>query len=295
VELEGQIRSRLGEANFAYYQLLEKLNPQELGETLRSYFLIPFQRVLTNQEIGPRKFRPLVKPSQTSDFSPAVMADLEEAYKRHTSYLNDIIKDIPKTDVFIKAKLREVVNKLSVMIPFFTKILRPTVVRGGQIAATYVQRCMVAGMFAEFISPNHVPSSEPGVVAPTSAISTPAKMPSQILLACLKKYQTEGLSYSQEQIREMIQDRIEKEKNQIMRDKSEMTPEQRKLDNMLQRLGMGKWAVGGTKAIWRYDPNQYVSEREAMEAAGITRFAPEVDVYERDGGYDVVQTREDDA
>jgi hypothetical protein len=80
-----------------------------------------------------------------------------------------------------------------------------------------------------------------------------------------------------------------------MQDKSDMTPEQRKLDNLLQRLGMGKWAVGGTKAIWRYDPNQYVSEREAMEAAGITRFGPEVDVYERDGGYDVVQTREDDA
>ena len=105
----------------------------------------------------------------------------------------------------------------------------------------------------------------------------------------------EGLAYSDEQIKELIQDRAEKEKAKIMKDKSDMTPEQRKLDNMLQRLGMGKWAVGGTKAIWRYDPNQYVSEKEAMEAAGITRFAPEPDVYERDGGYDVVQTNEDNA
>ena len=295
VELENEIRGRLGEANFAYFQLFEKLNPQDLGEALRGYFLIPFQRILTTIFFAPRQFKPLIKPSRTSDFSPEVMADLQEAYKRHTSYLNEIVKDIPKTDVFVRAKLREVVNRLSVLIPFFTNVLRPTVVRGGQIAATFVQRCMIAGMFAEFINPNHVPSSEPGIVAPTSAITIPAKMPAQILLTCLKKYQAEGLSYSEEQIREMIQDRIEKEKNKIMQDKSDMTPEQRKLDNLLQRLGMGKWAVGGTKAIWRYDPNQYVSEREAMEAAGITRFGPEVDVYEREGGYDVTQTREEDA
>jgi hypothetical protein len=109
------------------------------------------------------------------------------------------------------------------------------------------------------------------------------------------KFKQEGLSYSEDQIREMIQDRMEKEKAKIIRDKNDMTPEERKLDNILQRNGMGKWAVGGTKAIWRYDPNQYVSERDAMEAAGITRFGAQEDVYERTGGYDVVQTGEDDA
>ena len=191
--------------------------------------------------------------------------------------------------------MREVVDRLSVVIPVFIKILRPTVVRGGTIASGFLQRCMVAGIFSEFIMPNHVPSNEPGLVAPTSAISIPAKMPAKILQACLLKYKQEGLSYLEEQIREMIQDRMEKEKAAIIRDKNDMTPEQRKLDNMLQRLGMGKWAVGGTKAIWRYDPNQYVSEKEAMEAAGITRFGEQVDVYERDGGYDVEQTTEDNA
>jgi hypothetical protein len=143
--------------------------------------------------------------------------------------------------------------------------------------------------------PNHVPSNDPGLLAPTSTISVPARLPAKILQSCLLKYKEEGLAYSQDQIRELIQDRQEKEKAKIIQDKSDMTPEQRRLDNLLQRLGMGKWAVGGTKAIWRYDPNQYVSEKEAMEAAGITRFAPQVDVYEADGGYDVAQTTEDNA
>lgn len=245
--------------------------------------------------MGAREFKPIVKPSRTTEFSPEVFSDIKEAYSRHTSYLNDISKDIPKTDVFVRAKLREVVDRLSVVIPVLIKILRPTVVRGGTNTALFLQKCLLGGLFAEFVMPNHVPSNEPGLVAPTSTISVPAKLPAKILQSCLLKYKDEGLAYSQDQIREMIQDRQEKEKAAIIKDKSDMTPEQRKLDNLLQRLGMGKWAVGGTKAIWRYDPNQYVSEKEAMEAAGITRFGPQVDVYEADGGYDVVQTGEDDA
>jgi hypothetical protein len=295
VSLENEIRTRLGEANFGTYGALVKLPPQELGEALRSYFLIPFQRILTTASIGPREFKPIIKPSRTTEFSPEVFSDIREAYSRHTSYLNEIAKDISKTNLFVRAKLQEIVDRLSIIIPLLIKVLRPTVLRGGSNTAQFLQRCLIGGAFAEFVMPNHVPSNEPGLVAPTSSISVPARLPAKILQSCLLKYKEEGLAYSEEQIREMIQDRIEKEKAKIMRDKNDMTPEQRKLDNMLQRLGMGKWAVGGTKAIWRYDPNQYVSEKEAMEAAGITRFAPQVDFYEAEGGYDVVQTTDDNA
>jgi len=295
VELENEIRSRLGDGTFLLYQDLLKGAPQDLGEALRSYFLVPLQRVLTMQDSEPRKFSPKIQASSRAEFSSEVMSDLMEAYNRHTSYLNDIAKDIPKTDKYVKAKLRELIEKLSVAVPVFVKILRPTLIRGGKLASDYLQRLIVGGIFAEFIMPNHVPSNEPGVVAPTSAITVPAKLPAKILQACLLKFRQEGLQYNQDQIKELIQDRIEKEKAEIIKDKGKMTPEQRKLDNMLQRLGMGKWAVGGTKAIWKYDPNQYVSEKEAMASAGITRFGPQMDVYEAEGGYDVVQTTEDNA
>jgi hypothetical protein len=296
VTLENEIRTRLGEDTFGVYAELMKLPPQELGEALRTYFLVPFQRILqktTQASISLTGVRLLMKSA--SGFGPELVDDIEKAHRLHTSYLFDIAKDIPKTDVFIKAKMKEVIDKLSILIPLFIKILRPSVVRGGALASGFLQRAMTAGVFAEFIMPNHIPSNAAGVVVPSSSVTIPAKMPAKILQACLLKYKQEGLAYSEEQIREMIQDRIEKEKTKIIRDKNEMTPEQRKLDNMLQRLGMGKWAVGGTKAIWRYDPNQYVSEQEAMQAAGITRFGEQMDVYEREGGYDVVQTGEDDA
>ncbi len=300
VSLENEIRSRLGDANFVYYEKLLKLPPQELGEALRSYFLVPFQRIMKKRsqlptlgDVTEETLKTLNIISGFTEFGRETINDLNEANRRHISYLFDIVKDIPKKDIFVNAKMIEVVDRLSIVIPLFIRVLRPTILRGGAIAATYLQRAIVGGIFAEFVMPNHVPSNQPGIVAPTSTISIPAKMPAKILQACLLKYNEEGLSYSQEQIREMIQDRIEKEKSKIIKDKSDMTPEQLKLDNLLQRLGMGKWAVGGTKAIWRYDPNQYVSEKMAMEAAGITRFGPQVNVYEREG-YDVTQTRDED-
>lgn len=296
VTLENEIRTRLGEGNFANYTELLKLPPQELGEALRTYVLVPLQRILRKSSQGGLSANSVKLMLKTAGkFGAEIIEDIQEAYKRHTSYLMEIVKDIPKGDKYIRAKMQEVVDKLSTAIPLFIKVLRPTVVRGGALASGYLQRVIVAGIFAEFIMPNHVPTNQPEVVAPTSAVAVPAKMPAKILQACLLKYKQEGLAYSAEQIREMIQDRIEKEKALVMRSKNEMSPESRKLDNMLQRLGMGKWAVGGTKAIWAYDPNQYVSEQDAMAAAGITRFGEQVDVYERDGGYDVVQTGEDDA
>ncbi len=295
LRFENEIRSRLGDATFALYQAFLKATPQDLGESLRTYFLIPFQRVLTSAEQGERAFRPRVRASKTKEFSEDVMGDLFEAYKRHTAYLNEIVKSLPKGDKFVRAKIREVVDRLSVVIPVFIKILRASNLRGGQIGVDFIQRSLVGGIIAEFLMPNHVPSNEPGLVAPTSAITVPAKLPAKIVQACLLKFSQEALKYSDDQIRELIQDRVEKEKAEIIKDKNTMTPEQRKLDNLLQRLGMGKWAVGGTKAIWRYDPNQYVSEKEAMAAAGITRFGPEVDVYEKGEGDDYIQTTEDNA
>jgi len=38
---------------------------------------------------------------------------------------------------------------------------------------------------------------------------------------------------------------------------------------MNKRLGLGEWAVGGTKLIYKYDKDYYDLEREKDEAAGI--------------------------
>jgi hypothetical protein len=87
-----------------------------------------------------------------------------------------------------------------------------------------------------------------------------------------------------------------------------LSDEERAVEFINKKLGIGKWAVGGTKLIYAYDSDYYDLERQKREAAGIIDFpglgpdqvealdGRKVDEYgfpvfgdeefERDGGYD---------
>ena len=51
-----------------------------------------------------------------------------------------------------------------------------------------------------------------------------------------------------------------------------MTRDRRKVEAALKQLGMGKWAVGGSKAIRQYDADRYEAERAERAAAGIVDY-----------------------
>ena len=58
---------------------------------------------------------------------------------------------------------------------------------------------------------------------------------------------------------------------------------------MKKRLGLGEWAVGGTKLIYKYDSDFYDLERERDEAAGIDNWRTRGEVKAEAGdeeGYD---------
>jgi hypothetical protein len=51
-----------------------------------------------------------------------------------------------------------------------------------------------------------------------------------------------------------------------------LTPEEKKVELMKKRLGLGEWAVGGTKAIFSLDPDQYERERVQRIEMGLGDF-----------------------
>ena len=46
----------------------------------------------------------------------------------------------------------------------------------------------------------------------------------------------------------------------------------KEIEMIKMRLGIGKWAVGGTKAIYAYDKERYDVERDERAQAGIIDF-----------------------
>jgi hypothetical protein len=98
-----------------------------------------------------------------------------------------------------------------------------------------------------------------------------------------------------------------------------MTDEERAVEKMNKKLGLGKWAVGGSKVIYMYNKGQYDVESEFRKKAGMVDFIDFPDMsggdegppqgqahdaigfplhsdaeYEREGGYNVAQHGDED-
>jgi hypothetical protein len=136
----------------------------------------------------------------------------------------------------------------------------------------------------------------------------------ELIVLTLDKYNREKMSFNDEEIKNLIAIREEKERVNIIKNFDKLTDEEKHIELMNKRLGLGKWAVGGTSKIYKYDAEYYDEEREKRLAAGIVEFPGRdqmdpasgrvVDdlgfhVYtdaelEGDGGYDVNQHGDDD-
>jgi len=139
----------------------------------------------------------------------------------------------------------------------------------------------------------------------------------RMVSSSLNKYNREYLSYDAKEIKNMIAIREEKERVNVVREFNALSDEARQVELMNKRLGIGKWAVGGTKLIYAYDKDYYDLERQKRIDAGIIDFPgrgdgemdapqgrptdelgfPQFDdeEFEREGGYDHNQHGDDDA
>jgi hypothetical protein len=94
----------------------------------------------------------------------------------------------------------------------------------------------------------------------------------QIVIAQLDKFNNEKLSFDAKEIASRIEARNEKERSNIINKFDKMSDEEKKIELMKKKLGLGDWAVGGTKLIYAYDKDYYDLEREKRIEAGIVDF-----------------------
>ena len=92
------------------------------------------------------------------------------------------------------------------------------------------------------------------------------------LAQALTKYAVGNKIPSEEEIRISLEKRVEKEKQEFILQRERMNRDERNVERMLKTLGMGKWSVGGTKAIRQYDADRYEVERAERAAAGIVDY-----------------------
>ena len=204
---------------------------------------------------------------------------------------------------------------MSTLLTFKDKI-RPIVVPGRDMTLVYIQRAMLYGPLSTLINPLEIPVGTE-IKSPVKSIGDPSiRFLLELVALTLNKYKRERISFNDEEIKELIAIRNEKERVNVIAEFNKLTDEERAVELVNKRLGIGKWAVGGTKLIYAYDKDYYDLERQKREAAGIIDFpglgpdqtdaleGRQVDEFgfpvfndvdfERDGGYDQNQHGDDD-
>jgi hypothetical protein len=118
--------------------------------------------------------------------------------------------------------------------------------------------------------PNVVPVAAQG--GSSAGYDATARVPINILEICLSRFQLEGLVFTEDEIRNLIAQRVDAEKMTFINDLDKMSPEEKKSELMMKRLGLGKWSIGGTKAITTLDPEQLEREQAKRIEMGFGDF-----------------------
>ena len=192
---------------------------------------------------------------------PQTLDDIYTFMDTHLKYLNDLQK---RKNTYIIHKLKWTHSRLIDAHKILKESLRAPYIPGGNTGLQYIVTALFGGIMSEFIDSNIIP---PGMNESVED-SLDSRAALQIMNVLLDRIMVEGMNFTDEQIRQRIIERETKEKMLFINRFDVLTPEARKLELMIKRIGLNEWAVGGTKAIYQYDADQYMIERNERISMG---------------------------
>jgi hypothetical protein len=233
-------------------------------QVLETYLVVPFRKIASRfsvtQQIG---FIP-----RDTDFSTDHYALLEKVIQNDNGLVTAFMRQQPTP--FSLAKIAHCLTQISALLPFKLR-LRPSQIPGRNFAFQYIQQALLFGPLAELldtsiIPPNSESNSSSSAAAAGAVNDNTAVLLTKLINGAFMKFQGEQLGFNDEQLREIIQARNEKELRGILDRKTAMSDEERMVDSLLQARGMGRWAVIRADL---YNPNQFDIERQQNAEAGI--------------------------
>jgi hypothetical protein len=247
---------------------ISKLPWNNFFEVLTSYFITPLQRLLSKFS----KDSMFIPIEHETDLSEKHLSDIQTFLDTSLKTIEGAKYDIYQDNTILaRAKIEFYLKQMSVLLPFKNKI-RPIVVPGKELTLVYIQKAILYGPLAMLVSQFNIPSGAE-LKSSVKEIGDPSI---EILLKNigfqLDKYNNEKLSYDDTKIKELIAVHDEKERQNVIKEFDKLTDEERAIEKMNKKLGIGKWAVGGTKLIYAYDKDYYDLERQKRLDAGIIDF-----------------------
>jgi hypothetical protein len=295
------IKGYIGERNHNFLERMLEQPIQQMVDSIRSSLLINLQRVLkgfnTEALVIQKSYGFKSNDNEDEDLRGIdfrIVDDIKNMLKTHTNYLRTMTERVTGVG---KSKIEYGVERLSKILNAFQKSIRGPMLPGGSTGVDYILKAAISGVLYEMMNQNMVAPdgySEEDTVLDTSAL------PKEIISELIIRYESETFRLTEEEIKLAIAVRNEKEKMLFINKLDKLSPEEKRLELIQKKLGLGDWSRGGTKSIYAYNSEQYEFERNQRAEMGL-RSQSQIDKYNllrdeqgMDSGYDNQQINPDD-
>lgn len=291
-ENEDIIKRNIGSAGFEFMKKIFNESPHSVFEVLRSYFLVPAQRILSKYE------QDLLKVPAFYKLSSNHTKELNTILFTHTNYVPelDLYEELEEGEEegLYKAnlKLTYFVEQLSEILNFSAELRLPRMKFSDKVGIPQSHKLLLAllktflfGPLGDLLNEAKIPESEYSLDS-----IDPAKSDSflkKFVIMNLERYKKENLSYNSDVVKQMVADAAEREKQRFISELDKMSEQERKLELNKKKLGIGRWAVGGTKLVYSYDADYWDKTREeiARDYATAAGMGPDTELPEGATGF----------
>jgi hypothetical protein len=299
-----ELKGFIGEQELKVLDSMLEQPIRQVIESINTSIILPLSRILNGFNLQQLN---LPKSYNLDGF---IEEDIKKFIAIHTQFIEPLKDKLGTT--FAKSKISYALKQLSAFLNTLQNKVREPLVLGGKIGLPYIVKAGIINILKDMVDPNVI---SPENFSDNTSLDTTSRIPIVILKELLNKFKSERFKLTDEDIRIEIAKRDEKEKMLIISKLDRMTKEEKSLELVKKRLGIGEWSVGGTKAIYAYNPEQYERDRNQRIDMGLTDFAgdgaaqepsgraPDAygffgggpdSFYEQNGAYETHQTMEDD-
>lgn len=264
-----KLEGRLPEATMSVLRQFMEQPPAQLVELTLSYLIVPFQRLLTR--LDPESLERL-QPQLAEELSGQHIEDIVRNILQPNIYVQKRHVEQVGAASFAQAKLAYCVRQLQ-QVPALFQTITPSTIPGGERTIRYLLSGLILPPLASLLNPNEIPPGAPSQEATQILVDNSLRFLFDVVRSTFNKYRQEQKSYSDKEIRDLLQVRAEKEKAEIIKTFDRMTEDEKRVELLKKAIGMGRWAVGGSKKITQYDREFYDQERIQRAQAGISDFA----------------------
>lgn len=235
-----------GESYYAILQHFASEEPSILIECLRTYLVTPIRRVLSQYQ------RSTIQTIRKDfDLERQHNDVLETMFERHSGFIEHFQGETARVNV---PKCEHYLEQMSVFLETVTE-LRSSRLPFGAVLLKLLLKVFLLCPLADLLNPDVQVEVATGSEDADTTLNDVQTI--ELVKACIQKYAEERQVFLPTDIKSRMAKAKEREVNRFIDRFDKLSDEEKKIELMKKRLGLGEWSIGGTKLVYQYDKDQW--------------------------------------